>query len=198
VVQTPVLTTVAAPLKVDTIAPLEEALLGHTWTWVNPDDHGAPMTVQFFPNGSVSGGWNWQWYRRPTGEIIVDCYWGTSRHMYLAFNKELTEFGAYGEHGNSARGRCAQAVSHPGPAHVAIVGAPKPAESVVVRAPVVAVKAPVVSVMPVKQQPQAPVKQVAQNPPAHKAVATVHAKPVVHTPAKPASGSGTTKQLPTM
>jgi hypothetical protein len=158
------------PQNLPPVAPqssaLEEALLGFFWSWEDKKDAGYALTIQFLPNGSVSGGWHWQWLRKPNGEAAVDCFWGPDQHMYLDFNKELTGFVATGGASGPAIGKRLKPKGQPLVAsNVAIVShAPlpqpiTPPPPVPMSKPVPSPAPPVVAVAAVAQQPSAPVRR---------------------------------------
>jgi serine/threonine protein kinase len=96
-------TTPAAPANSKTRQTFgshqEEAVLGHTWSWDTVNRNGSHQVVQFLEDGRVSAGWHWQWLPKSNGELVVDCFWGPSQHLYLKFDKQFSEFEAYGDQG---------------------------------------------------------------------------------------------------
>jgi len=77
----------------------EEALLGHAWSWDTVRENGSHPVIRFFQDGRVSAGWHWQWLPKSNGELVVDCFWGPTQHLYLKFDRQFSEFEAYGEQG---------------------------------------------------------------------------------------------------
>ena len=77
----------------------EAALLGHAWSWDTVKRHGSHLVIRFFQDGRVSSRWHWQWLPMTNGELVVDCFWGPDQHLYLRFDKQFTEFRAYGKQG---------------------------------------------------------------------------------------------------
>ena len=88
----------------------EEALFGHNWSWETVAN-GRTIVVQFLEDGRVSGGWHWQWFPKPGGELLVDCFWGEKEHMYLKFDQRFTGFEGYNPGGGlETRGRRLDAI----------------------------------------------------------------------------------------
>jgi hypothetical protein len=80
----------------------EKALLGYEWLW-DTVNMGPRIVVRFLEDGRVfrsnGTGWNWRWFSMPDGELVVDCFWRQDEHLYLRFDRQFTEFKAYGDQG---------------------------------------------------------------------------------------------------